>query len=676
MVPSKIMRSKAGRCLPVLLAAMLFAGCGTKTSDQSASLLQADTQGSSAFYLQQMQQSGDNNRTTWQLLAVRALLQEGKGQQAIELYNQLPHGLSGAQGNEYALLSAEISLLRQDYAGARSRLANINPDDLQTAQQARYWQLQIDASQGKPSLGLLRALVAQEPMLQGAARQKNIDATWQALSSMTQEQARGLVIYARENTLQGWLDLQQVWFAKRNDAQQLKAGIDDWRVRYPQNPAATTLPTALANVQNLRPASTNKIALLLPLNGQAGVFGKAIQKGFEDARNGVLTHTLAPVSTPAPQPAPEQTDAPAAQSGDGVISPATTTVDDLLKSQQADIPPQPAAQAVQPVSAPNPAAEIKIYDTTSQPVEQILAQAQQDGVSLVVGPLLKNDVDRMLTSSTSLNVLALNQPEHISARPNVCYFALSPEDEARDAAQHIWAQGKRNPLVLAPRNALGDRTTRAFAEAWQQSGGTTVLQQRFGSQAELRGAINSGAGLSLSGTPVSVAQSQSTTIGDLTIPTQPQPPESQAAVGGVDAAYIVASRGEIALIKPMIAMRTGSRGSAQLYASSRSAQSGTGTDFRLEMEGLEYSEIPLLSGEDAGLMQQALNASRNDYSLARLYAMGADAWTLANQFNQLRQMPGHQIDGNTGMLSASDDCVVSRKMSWLRYQQGQIVPAN
>ncbi len=675
MVPSKIVRSKAGRCLPVLLAALLFAGCGIKTSDQSATLLQADTQGNSAFYLQQMQRSRDNNRTTWQLLAVRALLKEGQGQQAIELYSQLPHGLSGAQGREYALSGAEISLLRQDYAGARTRLESLNPDELSVPQQARYWQLQIDASQGKPSLSLLRALVAQEPMLQGAAKQKNIDATWQALSSMTQEQARALVIYARENTLQGWLDLQQIWFAKRNDPQQLKAGIADWRVRYPQNPGAITLPTALNNVQNLRPASTNKIALLLPLNGQAGVFGKAIQQGFEAARNGLLHPAPAPVAAPEAAPEPEQTSA-AAQNSEGVVSPASTTVDDLLKSQQENAAPQPVAQPVQPASTPHPAAEIKVYDTTSQSIEQILAQAQQDGTSLVVGPLLKNDVDRMLSSNTALNVLALNQPEHISGRPNVCYFALSPEDEARDAAEHIWAQGKRNPLVLVPRNALGERTSRAFAEAWQQLGGGTVLQQRFGSQAELRGAINSGAGLSLSGTPVNVDQSQNTLIGDQAIPTQPQPPESQVASGGVDAAYIVASRGEIALIKPMIAMRTGSRGAAQLYASSRSAQGGSGADFRLEMEGLEYSEIPLLSGADSALMQQALSASRNDYSLARLYAMGADAWTLANQFTQLRQMPGLQIEGNTGTLSASGECVVSRKMSWLKYQQGRIVPAN
>ncbi|MCV5005240.1 penicillin-binding protein activator, partial [Escherichia coli] len=76
--------------------------------------------------------------------------------------------------------------------------------NLEQPQQARYWQAQIDASQGKPSLTLLRALIAQQPLLSDAKqRQKNIDATWQALTSMPQDQANALVINADENILQG-----------------------------------------------------------------------------------------------------------------------------------------------------------------------------------------------------------------------------------------------------------------------------------------------------------------------------------------------------------------------------------------------------------------------------------------------------------------------------------------
>ncbi|ELN2734774.1 penicillin-binding protein activator [Pluralibacter gergoviae] len=723
MVPLTSFRSKAARCLPVVLAALFFAGCGTqKSADQPAAHLEGSAQADSNYYLQQMQQSSDDSKTTWQLLAIRALLKEGQSQKAQELFGQLPQNLSETQRQEQALLAVELKLAQNDPAAAKALLAKLDAASVRKDQQARYWQDVIAAEQGKPSLTLLRALIAQQPLLTAEQdKQKNIDATWQTLASMSKEQAAALVINADENVLQGWLDLQRVWFDSRGDAEMLKAGIKDWQTRYPQNPAAKMLPSQLANVQNFKPASTSKIALLLPLNGQAAVFGRTIQQGFEAAKNG----GAGAISGSA---VPEQSAQAANVDDTGVASPAAAGTDDLTQQPQAagtqanpvrapgseqdgETVPTPAAdqpqdsaadstansaapepQSAAPVpysvppaaepastaaSAPAPApssVELKVYDTTSAPLSQLLTQAQQDGASLVVGPLLKNDVDGVVKSNTPLNVLALNQPESVENRANICYFALSPEDEARDAARHIHEQGKQAPLLLIPRSALGDRVANAFAQEWQSLGGGVVLQQKFGSLSELRGGVNGGGGIALTGTPVAASQPQSVTLGDLTIPA---PADTQPASGGsVDAAYIVATPDEIAYIKPMISMRNGSRSGATLYASSRSAQGTAGPDFRLEMDGLQYSEIPMLAGSNPSLMRQALSAVHNDYSLARLYAMGADAWTLANHFSQMRQMPGYELRGNTGDLSANQDCVINRKLSWLKYQQGQIVPAS
>ena len=702
MVPSTFLRSKPARCLPVLLATLIFAGCGTHTQDQSTAFMQGTSQANSSFYLQQMQQSTNDSKTNWQLLAIRALLQEGKQQQAIDLFNQLPSNLDSTQAREQSLLAMEVKLAQNDYQGARTLLAKLDPASLEQPQQARYWQAQIDASQGKPSLTLLRALIAQQPLLSDAKqRQKNIDATWQALTSMPQDQANALVINADENILQGWLDLQRMWFDNRNDPTLLKAGVKDWQTRYPQNPGAKMLPTALVNMQNYKPASINKIALFLPLNGQASIFGRTIQQGFEAAKNGAPSVTGSAV--------PAQVAQAANVSGnDDVVSPSQAEISDLTATgsradpvqaptqDQAAPAAEPAAQApatsatpqttaspaTQPVTAPaaqpqpvvataaNPSAELKIYDTTSQPISQLLAQAQQDGATLVVGPLLKENVEEVIKSNTPLNVLALNQPEKVESRANLCYFALSPEDEARDAARHIHQQGKQTPLLLVPRGALGDRVVSAFADEWLKLGGASVLQQRFGSTAELRAGVNGGGGIALSGTPVSTLPSAQNSV----LGTADEMPVSSG--GSVDAAYILATPEQIAYIKPMIAMRNGSQSNVTLYASSRSAQGTAGPDFRLEMEGLQYSEIPMLAGSNPSLMQQALSAVRNDYSLARLYAMGADAWSLANHFTQMRQTPGFELNGNTGDLTANQDCVINRKLSWLKYQQGKIVPAS
>ena len=696
MVPSTFLRSKPVRCLPVLLAALIFAGCGTHTPDQSTAYLQGTAQADSSYYLQQMQQSSNDSKTNWQLLAIRALLKEGKKPQAVELFNQLPSGLNAAQSRERSLLAVEVKLAQNDFQGAQALLSKLDPASFEQNQLPRYWQAQIDASQGQPSLNLLRALVAQQPLLSLAAqKQKNIDATWKALTAMTKDQAYALVINADENVLQGWLDLQRMWFDNRSDPTMLKAGIKDWQTRYPQNPGAKMLPTQLVNMQNYQAASTNKIALLLPLNGQAAIFGRTIQQGFEAAKNG------APAVSGSAVPAQVAQVAQAANVADSaVVSPSQAEVTDLTATNSTQAPVQtPAAdqaQAQAPVTAPeatsapapetarqpvqapqtqavsatpaNPAAELKIYDTTTQPMSQLLAQVQQDGATIVVGPLLKDNVEQVIKSNTSLNVLALNQPEKIENRVNICYFALSPEDEARDAAHHIHDQGKQTPLLLVPRGALGDRVVNAFANEWLKLGGGTVLQQRLGSTAELRGSVNSG--ISLSGTPVSTLPSAQ----DSALGSPSDVPVS--STGGVDAAYILATPEQIAYVKPMIALRNGSQSGVTLYASSRSAQGTSGPDFRLEMEGLQYSEIPMLAGSNPALQQQALAAVRNDYSLARLYAMGADAWSLANHFSQMRQVPGFELNGNTGDLTATQDCVINRKLSWLKYQGGQIVAAN
>jgi len=712
MVPLTFLRKKAAHSVPLLLAALIFTGCGTQAPDQSTAHMQGSAQADSGFYLQQMSQSTNDTRINWQLLAIRALLKEGKTKQAAELFSQLPQDLNDTQRHEQTLLSAELKVAQKDYDGAKKILGTIDLSTLDKNQQARFWQAGITAEQGRPSLTLLRALIAQEPLLAGADKQKNIDATWQALASMTQDQAKALVINADENVLQGWLDLQQMWFNNRSDPNMLKAGITDWQKRYPQNPGAKMLPTQLVNVQNFKPASTSKIALLLPLNGQAAVFGRAIQQGFEAAKNGttavsgsavptqaaqaanvndVVSPSAAetsdlttaqtpaqgtmqnPVTAPTTQPAPP---APAATQAPAETPAPATAEQPQPQTEQPEQQPATQPQAVATTSA-NPGAELKIYDTSAQPLDQVLAQVQQDGASIVVGPLLKNNVEALMKSNTTLNVLALNQPEQVQNRAHICYFALSPEDEARDAARHIHEQGKQAPLLLIPRSTLGDRVANAFAQEWQTLGGGVVLQQKFGSASELRAGVNGGAGIALNGSPVSASlpQQQSVTIGGLTIPAPPT--DAQISGGGkVDSAYIVATPEEIAFIKPMIAMRNGSQSGATLYASSRSAQGTAGPDFRLEMEGLQYSEIPMLAGSNPQLMQQALGAVRNDYSLARLYAMGVDAWALANHFTQMRQVPGFELNGNTGDLTADQDCVINRKLSWLKYQQGQIVPAS
>lgn len=218
--------------------------------------------------------------------------------------NQLPKNLSGAQQTERQLLTAELQIANKSYVSARSTLGHLDSASLSPNQKVRYYQAQIAANQGKASLPLIRAYIAQEPLLTGKPHQENLDQTWQALLQLTPQEMNSLVINADENVLQGWLDLLRVYQDNKQDPDLLKAGIKDWQNRYPKNPAAKTLPARLNQVLNFTQASTSKIALLLPLNGQAKVFADAIQQGFEAAKTAVpcRRRSLKPRNQPACRP--------------------------------------------------------------------------------------------------------------------------------------------------------------------------------------------------------------------------------------------------------------------------------------------------------------------------------------------------------------------------------------
>ncbi len=673
MPSSMTFRTRSGRLLPAIIVAMLLASCSGQSPQAPTESVQGAASGSSDYYLQQAQQSGDDNKADWQLLAVRALVREGKAPQAYNQLNAMTQQLSAEQQLEQKLTTAEVQLALKDFAPAATTLSTIDPTSLTNDQKARYYQAQIDASQGRTSLGVIRAYIAQEPLLQGQPHQDNIDRTWMSLTQLSAQDASSIVINADENTLQGWLDLLSVWQSNKQDPDLLKAGIKDWQRRYPVNPAAKNLPVQLNNVLTFQQASTGKIALFLPMSGPAQVYGNAIQQGFNAAMTGQ-------VSQPAPQNAPVDQNAQAQPATDPDAAVSTSAPDASASTATPAEQPQTSAPATAPVASSN--AQVKIYDTNGQPLSALLTQAQQDGATLVVGPLLKDQVNELSSDQTPLNVLALNQPETEKNAPNICYFALSPEDEAQDAARHMWSQQKRMPLLLVPRGNFGDRIAQAFANEWQKLGGQTVLKQGLGSAGELRSSI--GSGIRLTGTPVMAsdaaapAQAQGVTIGGITIPAPPTDAQIvQGSSGGaVDSVYVVATQNELTLIKPMLDMSGSGRSRPSVYASSRSYQAGAGPDYRLEMEGVQFSDIPLLAGSNPALMQQATAKFGNDYSLVRLYAMGIDAWSLANHFSQMRTLPGFEVSGSTGDLSANPNCVIHRKLPWLQYRQGSLVPVS
>lgn len=527
--------------------------------------------------------------------------------------------------------------------------------------QVQQYQKIIDAAAGKPSVDAVRAYIAQEPLLTDPdAHQQNIDETWLMLTRFTPEERNNIQVNADESVLQGWVDLLILYQNNQQDLKALSAALGDWQIRYPDNPAAKSLPQDLIQALSSTYGQTGKnarVALFLPLSGQAKLMGDAIRQGFTDAQNGAVYSTGYRVA-----------DVPAAQT---TLSPADPDKDITTPDETNGAPSNDStadgATAASPVSVPQAlpysgesrtVTDVKIYDTDSKPLATLLAQAQADGMDLIVGPLLKGDVATLATANTPLNILALNELDTPITRPNVCYFSLSPEDEARNAAQFIRQDNKTAPLVLTPDNSFGRRIAQSFADEWQKNGGGVVLHQTFSG--------NPGSSLSLTGVPVqpsspAAAQPDGTVV-------QPQP-----VSGGVDSVYIIATSDQLIYIKPALEFATSARGRPAFYASSRSNKAGTGKDFQFEMEGLKLTDIPLIAGGNPQLLSQAAGKFGNDYTRVRLYAMGMDAWRLANQFGDM-QRHTLRMNGASGDITVTDNCTVYRHLPWLVFKQGNLAP--
>ncbi|EQA5333526.1 TPA: penicillin-binding protein activator [Proteus mirabilis] len=540
----------------------------------------------------------------------------------------------------------------------------------------KQFQKVIDDANGQASLDVIRAYIGLEPLITDPVlHQQNIDDTWLTLTKLTPEQRRSVVIKADENTLQGWLDLLNTYEYNQDDANKLSQAIREWQTRYPRNPGALTLPTLLLRQSQSTVSNSGKIALLLPLTGQAKVFGNAIMQGFTDAKEG-----LPQVQANAAPEAPQQDSLASILAELGISSSnadtATTENDNSTDDNTAEGAENSDATSAKETEAFAGNSRVQLdpivqnnrqvimYDTNSQPIDLLLKQVQQEGADLIVGPLLKPEVIKTIELKSGLPVLALNEVDNIPLATTVCFFSLSPEDETRNAAQHLRQQQKSNPLIIVPDNKFGQRMAQTFADEWQRSGGGTVLQQTFGSLDSLKSSINRGVGIRMTGTPVLPTDNAPLPLDTASMPT---------TNGAIDSVYIIATSDELTLIKPMIDMAISTKKRPPIYVSSRSNQGGMGPDFRMEMDGIQFSDIPLMTGANLPLMQKASSKFANDYSLMRLYAMGIDAWSLANNYNELTKGT-LQFNGVSGSLRVEDNCTIYRQLPWMQFKQGKIEP--
>jgi outer membrane PBP1 activator LpoA protein len=253
--------------------------------------------------------------------------------------------------------------------------------------------------------------------------------------------------------------------------------------------------------------------------------------------------------------------------------------------------------------------------------------ARARGVRVAVGPLVRDDLKKLAAAAVDLPwTLALNQLDDGTRLPPAIYaFPLSVESDGRTLARRALAQGAHSIDVVEGDSPLMKRFAGSFAVAWTQGGGAAPSALRFDASPEA--------------------------LTDLRRVISRKPPD----------AVLLAVDGErAALVKPFI-------GGIAAYASGLVFERPSPALAR-DLDGVHVVEIPWLLTPDAPELAPFTRPEFDSDSLARLYALGIDAFRVADAFRdgpparfslagatgRVTLGPGHEFqrEGRLGMFRA------------------------
>ena len=376
---------------------------------------EAAAQGRKAAALEKSARSADPaTRPALQLQAARAWLQAGRGAEAVHALDAITAVLTSAQLIERHVLEADIELANGRTQQAWQKMSAI-PEPTGTPIAPQYFasRMRIALAAARPIDGV-RAEMGAERLATAASERSALREELLALLRAAREHGVKLEPGASQDpTVRGWLDLGAM--ASSSPGASISGAVEAgrWRAMYPGHPAAELLTTAVG-AQLPIAAQLHKLALLLPISGQAAGYAATIQAGFNYAWQ--------------------------------------------------QLPPDTRPQ-------------VQVYDTGVLTVDAALRQAGADGSDFIVGPLTRQEVDIAASAWSGVPILALNfLSAGRSAASGMYQYALSPEEDAREVARRMLAAGQKRGVALSPTGDWGTRVLAAFSQELLAGGGTLLAQ--------------------------------------------------------------------------------------------------------------------------------------------------------------------------------------------------------
>mgnify|MGYP001456834949 FL=1 len=387
----------------------------------------------------------------------------------------------------------------------------------------------------------------------------------------------------------------------------------NWRDTNPDHPASITPPKPL---RLLAQYDAPSITVMLPLSGRLASVGEAV-------RDGMVAGYLADQAS-------------------------TETVASLIASSVAT-------------------SDVTFFDSHALGDAALLSQVANADSDVIVGPLLKERGQRLLSASPmpslamtqerpSPSWIVLNrieesgqtQPSPVSGV--VYQFAPAIEDEALTLAKHLRARGHDRLMVVVNRESWAYRAIQALKSQWQ---GVMVFAD-FDRPREITGTIGTAMGVAAS----QQRHSELQRLLSEEIEFLPRGRED------LDAVVAFTSALEAKALVPALQFHFADE--LPVFATSQSARSGRLSD----IAGFHVTELPLLTDPDPVAAGMTAAFDLREQPLLELFALGLDAYRLATWVHWIQTHKEHfdeqfrlRLNMASGELTLGREGLVARELT-------------
>jgi hypothetical protein len=300
--------------------------------------------------------------------------------------------------------------------------------------------------------------------------------------------------------------------------------------------------------------------------------------------------------------------------------------------------------------------EITIYDTAAEPMGTLYERALVEGAEVLIGPLDKESVAQLNQLNPEIPVLALNYLGDEAPAANLLQLGLAIEDEAATLEQ--WLTDARAERVLAFHNAeeWSQRAMRSLTASWRKPITVQMIE-------DIRTVTES------VGVAMHVAASH-------------ERHDELESLLGEKLEFIARARGDVdaivALVSPLEAsalvpaLRFHFADQVPVYATSQTVRGATPGRLR-ELNGFRVSELPWFTLDEQSYqsLNEAFDLAGSPF--AALYALGVDAFRLADRAPLI--LDGHftELLGSTGELEFAPSGRIQRRLGRAIIRNGSVV---